>query len=264
MVRDRVARLDSSPLLLWLLNSTLLRSLPVELASSLGCDSCAQICALSLTWRGKLTPAKSWLRAAKRKPWIQRLFGRIAQASTHVRFEAWWISSLEASRVRTSPTQANAQAWQERDPVSGNSSNESSKSLSLDLSSLKTSRRSGRAGSTKSSPTLPRSGSMRNGALSERPTLEPLTGVIASSSWPTPSVAEANAGVDRRQRKNGKRLSTAALLWPTPTVQDSSSSGAVGYSTESGRHSGVTLTDAAVRGFGRQALRPPPCLQARS
>lgn len=33
--------------------------------------------------------------------------------------------------------------------------------------------------------------------------------------------------------------------WPTPTKQDSASSGAAGYSTESGRHSGTTLTDAA-------------------
>jgi hypothetical protein len=33
--------------------------------------------------------------------------------------------------------------------------------------------------------------------------------------------------------------------WPTPTRQDAASSGAAGYSTESGRHSGTTLTDAA-------------------
>ena len=33
--------------------------------------------------------------------------------------------------------------------------------------------------------------------------------------------------------------------WPTPTRQDSPSSGAAGYSTESGRHAGTTLTDAA-------------------
>ncbi len=37
-------------------------------------------------------------------------------------------------------------------------------------------------------------------------------------------------------------------LWPTPTETDFKASGAMGYSTDSGRHSGVTLTDAAVRG----------------
>lgn len=38
-------------------------------------------------------------------------------------------------------------------------------------------------------------------------------------------------------------------LWPTATVGDSKASGAAGYSTESGRHSGTTLTDAIVRGL---------------
>ena len=33
--------------------------------------------------------------------------------------------------------------------------------------------------------------------------------------------------------------------WPTPTRGDGSSSGSAGYSTQSGRHSGTTLTDAA-------------------
>ena len=33
--------------------------------------------------------------------------------------------------------------------------------------------------------------------------------------------------------------------WPTPTAGDAKSSGAAGYSTASGRHSGTTLTDAA-------------------
>jgi hypothetical protein len=36
-----------------------------------------------------------------------------------------------------------------------------------------------------------------------------------------------------------------AAGWPTPTSQDSASSGSANYSTESGRHPGTTLTDAA-------------------
>jgi len=35
--------------------------------------------------------------------------------------------------------------------------------------------------------------------------------------------------------------------WPTPTWKDHAASGAAGYSTASGRHSGTTLTDATVR-----------------
>jgi len=36
-------------------------------------------------------------------------------------------------------------------------------------------------------------------------------------------------------------------LWPTATATDAKASGSAGYSTESGRHAGVTLTDATVR-----------------
>ena len=37
--------------------------------------------------------------------------------------------------------------------------------------------------------------------------------------------------------------------WPTPTATDAKASGSAGYSTASGRHSGTTLTDAAVRSW---------------
>lgn len=63
-------------------------------------------------------------------------------------------------------------------------------------------------------PTLPGSGSMRSGRVYERPMLARRTGGNGSSSW------------------------------PTSTGTDAKSSGASGYSTESGRHSGTTLTDA--------------------
>ena len=46
-----------------------------------------------------------------------------------------------------------------------------------------------------------------------------------------------------------QRLRTQAL-WPTATAGDAKASGSAGYSTESGRHPGTTLTDAAVRARG--------------
>ncbi len=80
-------------------------------------------------------------------------------------------------------------------------------------------------------------------------------------SWPTPAAQEPGGTLDmhnaRRQRARDRginigatsqgNLSQCAQLasWPTPTRQDSASSGAADYSTESGRHSGTTLTDAA-------------------
>lgn len=39
------------------------------------------------------------------------------------------------------------------------------------------------------------------------------------------------------------------MLLHTPTRSDANSSGAAGYLTASGRHSGTTLTDALVRGY---------------
>jgi len=42
----------------------------------------------------------------------------------------------------------------------------------------------------------------------------------------------------------------SSVGWPTPTRGDGAQSGAAGYSTESGRHPGTTLTDAVVRGWG--------------
>lgn len=62
--------------------------------------------------------------------------------------------------------------------------------------------------------TLPRWGSMRNGVVTRQREWGRLTGGSASSCW------------------------------PTATGTDSKASGSAGYSTESGRHEGVTLTDA--------------------
>jgi hypothetical protein len=95
---------------------------------------------------------------------------------------------------------------------------------------------------------------------------------VALASWPTPRVAAdrtSTTAMDRQDSMSALSLEqvseTAAGLipreieklrpemrarlgfaaWSTPTQQDQASSGAAGYSTESGRHSGTTLTDAA-------------------
>jgi len=80
------------------------------------------------------------------------------------------------------------------------------------------------------------------------------------ASWPTPNAGPQNDGDTTWQGRRaelkakhgngngfGMTLGQAVTLasWPTPTRQDAASSGAAGYSTESGRHSGTTLTDAA-------------------
>jgi hypothetical protein len=47
-------------------------------------------------------------------------------------------------------------------------------------------------------------------------------------------------------------------LLPTPTAADSRGSGAAGYSTASGRHAGVTPTDALVAAGGDSKKRLNP------
>lgn len=80
--------------------------------------------------------------------------------------------------------------------------------------------------------------------------------VSGSTGWPTARSADGEKNVRslegslrENERKGGPQdLNSAAMLatgWPTTTRQDAASSGAAGYSTESGRHSGTTLTDAA-------------------
>lgn len=89
--------------------------------------------------------------------------------------------------------------------------------------------------------------------------------VSGSTGWPTARSADGEKNVRslegslrENERKGGPQdLNSAAMLatgWPTTTRQDAASSGAAGYSTESGRHSGTTLTDAA-----RMAGWATPC-----
>jgi hypothetical protein len=66
--------------------------------------------------------------------------------------------------------------------------------------------------------------------------------------WPTIRASDGERGGrgDLIQAVRGNPNSHYTL-YPTPTAGDSRSSGSAGYSTESGRHSGTTLTDAVVR-----------------
>ena len=59
---------------------------------------------------------------------------------------------------------------------------------------------------------------------------------------------EVGSWTEDGKRKDGRwrpSLTGTARLWPTATRQDAAQSGAAGYSTESSRHPGTTLTDAA-------------------
>jgi hypothetical protein len=68
---------------------------------------------------------------------------------------------------------------------------------------------------------LPPSGMTRNGVLYQQPVWVPITDVIESSSWPTPTSRDHKDGQKPRIR-NGKvqtdTLGRAVQMWPTPTA----------------------------------------------
>jgi hypothetical protein len=146
------------------------------------------------------------------------------------RTSAGSTSSAAASRARTSRQRGKALGSPATAPDSGTSSSASSESSSPASSSSKTSRREHRGGSALSAPGSEDLATEPVPLRFLQPTLERLTGERASS------------------------------LWPTPTASDANGSGAALLSTDSGRHAGTTLTDAAVRmgavSQGGRALNP--------
>lgn len=78
----------------------------------------------------------------------------------------------------------------------------------------------------------------------------------AMKKWPSPRASDAERGGRGELLHMAKGSETPrGPLWPMPTAGDAKASGAAGYSTTSGRHAGVTLTDAAVRGFATPQSR---------
>lgn len=199
----------------------------------------------------------SW-RGWKTRPWIRLLSGTTLPRSQAVSTAERWISSLPASRVSRSAQQASGEVR----PMTGGSGPSlptQSKPPSPGVSSLRTSPVSSDTGLPISSETLPKAGTMRSGVCSERtPTPVPPTDGSGSSSWPTPTASSYGTNQGGGAGRTGKvrpSLNTLAAQWPTPTATatDSKASGAAAYSN--GRN--VTLTDATVRGYSRQAQMTP-------
>lgn len=185
-------------------------------------------------------------------PRSSETFERFSETDGPTAIEAWLTWSRQAFPVSRSASPANAEptptsetfgrkppnAFAEFDPAS-----RSWKTCQGSLLTLT---------SERYSETWPRSGSMRSGWCSERTTPAPRIGGSGFGFLPTPtatSYGTQQGGSAGRVGPVRESLETMARrgTWPTPTVGDSKASGSAGYSTESGRHSGTTLTDAAVR-----------------
>ncbi len=236
--------------------STFCLCVRVEVASTSVCTLLYEISLSDLerscTWRGKSTLRESWRRAWQKAPWMTRLSGLTSDPLTLDAGLTEHICSLVDSLANRPASLALALAAPTIDG-SGPTSRGSSTSAGPPSCSWRTSPvfflSMLEKVSKRSSRIWPRSGSMRSGVVTARPTFSRPTRGRGSSSWPTPDVAvstQTNRG-GSNGRVGPERPLLAKLVrdwrpgqgshWPT-TAQDSE---------RSGRHSGTTLTDAAVR-----------------
>lgn len=233
-------------------------SAPATADSTSPCEPRFQDLERSAMWRGKPRALRFWRLAWRKVGWMQLLSGVTSPPSMHERGVAQWISSLLDSHASRRASRGSG-GGSMTSAGSGRLSPTSSSSAEPQLSFSRTSLASYRRGSGMSSQTLTASGSMRNGVCSTRDRLAPRTVAIGGSAWPMPD-ASVWTGSSRSCSAGAAVRPALALLasrWPTPTASDAAASGASGYSTESGRHSGTTLTDAAVRAREGTARTPP-------
>lgn len=160
-------------------------------------------------------------------------------------------SSAVDSRVRISVTLGKVLDWLVHALGSGSSSRASLANWNPNSLSWRTSQRSLVGDWEQYSGRFPTSGMMLSGSIFALPTLAHRTGERDCSSWPTPRCQDMlhSGRLDGAEAKR-HTPSLAVLVqprWPTPTSTGSKNSGAASCSTKSGRHSGTTLTDAAVR-----------------
>ena len=85
----------------------------------------SQLCATSLTWRGKDSQPQTWLRRWKREPWLQHLSIRTLRPSHSQTFVDAWTSSLVDSRANPSALPENVKALKIPDTSSHTSPRES-------------------------------------------------------------------------------------------------------------------------------------------
>jgi hypothetical protein len=179
---------------------------------------------LWLTLSGTATQRPLFWPAWRKRPWTRRLFGTISAPSTAQRGADAWISSLPASPASRSAQPASNEVSMTSDG-SGQTLPGSSLTWDRATCSWRTSPDLFGTVSHTSSPTLPSSGSMRSGVVSQRPPLVPL--IAASGSgfgqpWPTPKASEGFRATDpaRPGRTGGDSLiqAVAQLGHPDETT----------------------------------------------
>ena len=177
-----------------------------------------------VTLSGTPTPRPFSWKGWARRAWIKHLSGMTFKPSTAQHGVDEWIFSLPVSPASPSRPQDTDVALTMTDGC-GLTLHGSSVVWNPDTSSWKTSQTLFDTDYPTSSMALPRSGSTRNGAVSQRPPLVPLTSANDSGlspKWHTPCASDGHNKASAL--KTGKRASPGlhwhARNWPTPRASD--------------------------------------------
>jgi len=146
----------------------------------------------SPTLKGKQRPLRSWLRTWNAGGWIKHLSGMTLEPSQAMSLAHSWITST-LSQQDSLASRGQSQET-EREPMTSDGSGPSSLDwfarYDPEASSWRTSQVSFMEELNTFSETWPRSGSLRNGQVSERQTLVHHTEESESSSWATPTASD--------------------------------------------------------------------------
>ena len=171
-----------------------------------------------VTWNGKPSPSRTWLRRLRTAPWTTLLYGMISVPSTGERGAAKWIASLGESPARTSPQQAGGLGPRES-AICGRPQPISSEQSGQPSSFWKTFRESFGITSTPLGQSFEAWDTALRRDYSRRQEL--LHRMIASdsSSWRTPSAVDGEGGIlsdlEGVEKMIHYRLRDHAVHWPT-------------------------------------------------
>ena len=179
-------------------------------------------------------------------------FGTMYVPSTDGPGEALLTWFLAASRARTSAPPARAKGLRGSAPASGVRWRELSVRYDPASCTWRTHRSLWDEDLSACSLTLPKWGSMRDGVLWERPTLEHPTKGNDSGVWPTPQAHDCQKGYADRvgrygTKHGGRNLNDWVAMWPTPTATLGTKGGRV--TPRKGREGGTLIEAVSARMF---------------
>lgn len=190
-------------------------------------SACAELLAQSVTWRGKHSPPRTWSRRFKTAPWIQLLSGLTCEPSTLERGVAEWISSQGDTPASRSPLPASG-AEPTTPDTSGLTCCGCSKRVKPRSGSSRTSAVTSPRACLTCWQTLPASGSMSSGVVTQRQRLAHRTAETGSGSsltgrdtWAMPRASDGEkGGPSSRDGSGSLHLTSQSVRWATPTSRD--------------------------------------------